>query len=128
MRIHAQHHSFRSMTHRFPPFSRRENGRISAHMRATPKSGVPKEAQDNGLSASMSYGRQTLPRRPSGRNGGISRVSICAQVYGGIGIQSLKVYWVLENHGVRVCFVNTTNTCTSCRTCTTTLYSWSTTT
>ena len=59
-------------THGFPPFSRWENGRISAHKRATDKSGVLKEAQDNGLSAGMSYGRQTLPRRPSGRNGDIS--------------------------------------------------------
>jgi hypothetical protein len=41
-------------------------------MRATDKSGVPKEAQDNGLSAGMSYGRQTPPRRPSGRNGDVS--------------------------------------------------------
>ena len=44
----------------------------SPHTRATDKSGVPKEAQDNGLSAGMSYGHQTLPRRPSGRNGDIS--------------------------------------------------------
>ena len=33
---------------------------------------VPKEGQDDGLSAGMSYGRQTLPRRPSGRNRDIS--------------------------------------------------------
>jgi hypothetical protein len=59
-------------THRFPPFSRRETGRISAHKHATDKSGVPKEAQDNGLSAGMSYGRQTPPRRPSGQKGDIS--------------------------------------------------------
>jgi len=45
---------------------------ISAHKRATVKSGVPKEAQDDGLSASMSYGRQTPPRRPSGQKGDIS--------------------------------------------------------
>jgi len=48
------------------------DGRISALMRATDKSGVPKETQDNGLSASMSYGRQTPPRRPSGQKGDIS--------------------------------------------------------
>ena len=44
----------------------------SAHKRATDKNGVPKEAQDNGLSASISYGRQTPPRRPSGQKGDIS--------------------------------------------------------
>jgi len=44
----------------------------SAHKRATDKNGVPKEAQDNGLSASISYGRQIPPRRPSGQKGDIS--------------------------------------------------------
>ena len=70
--IHLCYNNHSPKTHRFPPFSRQENGRISAHKRATDKSGVPKEAQDNGLSAGMSYGRQTPPRRPSGREGDIS--------------------------------------------------------
>ena len=70
--IHLRYNNHSPKTHQFPPFSRRENGRISTHKRATDKNGVPKEAQDNGLSASMSYGRQTPPRRPSGRKGDIS--------------------------------------------------------
>ena len=36
-------------------------------MQAKDKSGVPKEAQDNGLSNGISGGRQSLPRRPIGR-------------------------------------------------------------
>jgi hypothetical protein len=47
---------------------------VSPHTRAD-KSKVPKEAQDDGLSAGMSYGRQTLPRQPSGRNGDIPTLS-----------------------------------------------------
>jgi hypothetical protein len=35
--------------------------RISSHTRAIDKSVVPKEAQDEELSASMSYGRHTPP-------------------------------------------------------------------
>lgn len=35
-------------------------------MLATDKSGVPKEAQEDGLSAGVSYGRQTLPQRETG--------------------------------------------------------------
>ncbi len=57
---------------RFPPFSRRENGRISAHKQAKEKSGVPKEAQDDGLSNGISGGRQILPRRPTGQQRDIS--------------------------------------------------------
>ena len=64
--IHLRYNNHSPKTHGFPPFSRRENGHISAHTCATDKSGVLKEAQDNGLSASMSYGRQTPPRQPSG--------------------------------------------------------------
>jgi hypothetical protein len=41
-------------------------------MQAKDKSGVPKEAQDNGLSNGISGGRQSLPRRPIGRQWDIS--------------------------------------------------------
>jgi hypothetical protein len=47
----------------FVPLNHR-NGCISAHMRATDKSGVPKEAQDDALSNGINADRQIPPQRP----------------------------------------------------------------
>jgi hypothetical protein len=47
----------------FVPLNHR-NGCISAHTRATDKSGLPKELQDDALSDGISADRQIPPQRP----------------------------------------------------------------
>ena len=48
----------------FVPLNHRNGCCISAHTRATDKSGVPKEAQDDALSDGISSDLQIPPQRP----------------------------------------------------------------